>query len=323
MLSVANLALMVGGEMATRIGSGNISPEALLQIKEHFPQSEELLFVCMFGSFATKKVIAVSENLIKVFKSAKRAPMPTLELTNSDLDFAFFSHTGENKYGSLILRTKGGHRNSLDSFTEPDALEILKIVDIESAGEMAAKKEQRGRLLTEVAGFGMTGGGVKVFEGEVHVNGIARPIDATTVAEVVSNGQVLVTTRPTLTRMALLAPIPGSALIPGLALAKKRTHDSRMTEVVVAGLNWQATARVNPDDLGKATAVANRINAIANASSNMSAPSPVRSQQADSQVSPNNQKSLATELSSLNDLFQSGVLSEDEFNSAKAKILGT
>jgi hypothetical protein len=32
---------------------------------------------------------------------------------------------------------------------------------------------------------------------------------------------------------------------------------------------------------------------------------------------------LASQLSSLNDLFQSGVLSEDEFNSAKAKILGT
>jgi hypothetical protein len=31
---------------------------------------------------------------------------------------------------------------------------------------------------------------------------------------------------------------------------------------------------------------------------------------------------LAAQLSSLNDLFQSGVLSEDEFNSAKAKILG-
>ena len=32
---------------------------------------------------------------------------------------------------------------------------------------------------------------------------------------------------------------------------------------------------------------------------------------------------LASQLSSLNDLFQSGVLSEEEFNSAKAKILGT
>ena len=32
---------------------------------------------------------------------------------------------------------------------------------------------------------------------------------------------------------------------------------------------------------------------------------------------------LASQLTSLNDLFQSGILSEDEFNSAKAKILGT
>jgi hypothetical protein len=31
---------------------------------------------------------------------------------------------------------------------------------------------------------------------------------------------------------------------------------------------------------------------------------------------------LASQLSSLNDLFQSGVLSEEEFNAAKAKILG-
>jgi len=40
-------------------------------------------------------------------------------------------------------------------------------------------------------------------------------------------------------------------------------------------------------------------------------------------IAPQSGPDLASQLSSLNDLFQSGVLSEDEFNSAKAKILGT
>ena len=308
--------------MRIKPGSGKITSDGISQLKRFFPESEEILYACGSENIGTKKYLAVSQNLIKVFNGTGRFARPTQEFKKSELEFAFFSAGGEKQWGSIVFKTKNGQRKTFDFIAEADALEVLKIIDITAAEEMTANKELRGKLLAEVAGFGLTGGGVKVFEGEVHVNGSVRPIDITTVAEVVSNGQVLITTRPTLTRMALLAPLPGSALIPGLALAKKQSHDNRVTEIVVEGQNWHATARVDPADVGKATAVANRINAIANASPNTPMPGLQPSQIVESQVNPNNQKSLSDELSSLNDLFQSGVLSEEEFNSAKAKILG-
>lgn len=307
--------------METRIGSGKIPPTSLLEIKKHFPMAEDVVFVCGFGIFGSKKLVAVSENLIKVFKFKKLLASPIQEFEKSDLEFAFFSQSGENNSGSLILRTKEGNRLAYDNFMETDAIEVLKVIDIKSAEEITAKKEKRGSLLVEVAGFGMGQSGVKVYEGEIHVNGSIRQIDTSTFAEVVSNGQVLITTRPTLTRMALLSPIPGSALLPGLALAKKQTHDTRSTEIVVAGLNWQATARVNPNDVGRATAVANRINAIAN--SLMSSQVPPTQNQMPVQPSPSGIKDLdlASQLSSLNELFRAGALSEEEFNKAKSRIL--
>ena len=309
--------------METQIGSGKIPPASLLEIKKYFPMAEDVLFVCAFGIFGSKKLVAVSENLIKVFKFKKLLAPPIQELKKSDLEFAFFSQSGENNSGSLILRMREGNRLAYDNFIETDAIRVLKVIDIKSAEEITAKKEKRGALLAEVTGFGLGQSGVKVYEGEIHVNGSIRQIDTSTFAEVVSNGQVLMTTRPTLTRMALLAPIPGSALLPGLALAKKQTHDTRSTEIVVAGLNWQATARVNPNDVGRATAVANRINAIAN--SLMSTQVPLTHSQ--NQLQPNSSSGgdldLASQLSSLNELFKSGALSEEEFNKAKSRILET
>ena len=120
-------------------------------------------------------------------------------------------------------------------------------------------------------------------------------------------------------RMALLSALPGTALIPGLALAKKQTHDSRTTEVVITGSNWHSTVRINPNDLSMATAVVNRINSAANAQ--VSPPASSHQSKVAENTSENQEKSLAAQLSSLNELFKSGALSESEFQAAKNKIL--
>lgn len=88
----------------------------------------------------------------------------------------------------------------------------------------------------------------------------AHPIDATTTAQVYLDGQELVTQRPTLTRMALLSPLPGSALIPGMALQKKEKTDSRQGEFQVGGLGWSLRVMVHPDRLSGPRQLAEQIN---------------------------------------------------------------
>jgi hypothetical protein len=88
-------------------------------------------------------------------------------------------------------------------------------------------------------------------------------------------------------------------------------------------MNWQATARVNPNDVGRATAVANRINAIANSLMSTQVPLTHSQNQPQPNSSSGGDLDLASQLSSLNELFKSGALSEEEFNKAKSRILKT
>ena len=187
--------------------------------------------------------------------------------------------------------------------------------------ERLATIEASRTLLAEIPGSGFTSQGIKLFTDSIQIEGRFRTIDVHTVAEVVSNGQVQVTTRPTLTRMALLSPIPGSALLPGLALAKSKTNDLRVSEIIVTSLNWQDTARIKPEDASKATAIANRINTIANSLVGVEAAPTTTVIQKSTVV--NEKDTLSSELSRLGDLLKSGLLSEEEFKTAKAKILGS
>ena len=50
-------------------------------------------------------------------------------------------------------------------------------------------------------------------------------VDEFVEAQVYQDGEIQITQRPTLTRMAAGAILPGSALIPGLAFQKKKKND--------------------------------------------------------------------------------------------------
>ena len=94
----------------------------------------------------------------------------------------------------------------------------------------------------------------------------------------------------------------------------------RVSEIIVTRLNWQATARIKPEDASKATAIANRINAIANSLVGVEATaSPTVVQKTTQQ---NTEDGLSAELGKLSELLKSGALSEEEFKAAKAKVLG-
>src|SRR2546426_438490 len=65
-------------------------------------------------------------------------------------------------------------------------------------------------------------------------------------ARVETSGNVFITQRPTLTRMALGAALPGTALIPGLAFQKKKKHDHRQLYLIVEHPEWSIVESLDP-----------------------------------------------------------------------------
>jgi hypothetical protein len=138
------------------------------------------------------------------------------------------------------------------------------------------------------------------------------PIDEFTSASVFVDGLDQITQRPTLTRMALLSPLPGSALIAGLALQKKNRNDLRDVLFTVSSADWQFSCGISPSAIQFAKSAAERVNAIA---ARLERDTTRGSKKADSQ------NSLADEISKLNSLLKQGVLTQDEFDGLKAKLI--
>lgn len=136
-----------------------------------------------------------------------------------------------------------------------------------------------------------------------------RPIDESTTANVFLDGSEQVVQRPTLTRMLLLSPLPGTALAPGMALQKKSKVDTREVTFSVASAGWQFNCRTTPDLLSESKAIAQRINAIASSLETSSALSPAA-------------KDKVGQIRELKELLDNGALTVDEFNNLKTKILG-
>lgn len=87
----------------------------------------------------------------------------------------------------------------------------------------------------------------------------AYPLDGRISVTVEVDGQVTSSSRPTLTRMAAGSVLPGSALLPGLALQKKTTVDDRSAVLLIVHPEWNLTLRLNPDGLGPVRPVIARL----------------------------------------------------------------
>ncbi len=137
-------------------------------------------------------------------------------------------------------------------------------------------------------------------------------IDEFTSASVFVDGLDQITQRPTLTRMAFLSPLPGSALIAGLALQKKNRNDLRDVLFTVSSADWQFSCSISPSAIQFAKSAAERVNAIAAKLE--------RGTSRGSKIAAS-QNSLADEISKLNSLLKQGVLTQDEFDGLKAKLI--
>ncbi|MBM3743798.1 MAG: hypothetical protein FJW46_05830 [Actinobacteria bacterium] len=152
---------------------------------------------------------------------------------------------------------------------------------------------------------------IQIYSNFLECEGNLYEIDKQVTADVIFDGQVQVSRRPTLTRMGLLSPLPGSALIAGFALGKKETHDSREVHVVIAHPEWALSIRVKPGDLAHAQMMAGRINALAD-----SKREEVRT------ADPVSTGDKLSKLQEVKSLLNSGFISEQEAQKMKSEILG-
>lgn len=97
------------------------------------------------------------------------------------------------------------------------------------------------------------------------------PLDHECRASVETAGQLTSSSRPTLTRMAAGAILPGSALIPGLVFQKKEVQDTRELYFIIEHPTYFETAPVQPDFEGTLRQVAASVNYAARSRSSVSA----------------------------------------------------
>lgn len=76
-------------------------------------------------------------------------------------------------------------------------------------------------------------------------------------------GQLRTSKRPTATRMAIGAILPGSALVPGFAFQKKETHDDRELYFLAEGSTWAKLVKVDPSLQEVVLTVSAEVNACA------------------------------------------------------------
>jgi hypothetical protein len=150
-------------------------------------------------------------------------------------------------------------------------------------------------------------------------------VDSTTRAEVMTEGQLRTTKRPTLTRMAAGSVLPGTALIPGLAFQKKETIDDRRLFLTIEQANWGKIIELDPEkvDHVEMREVAMRLNQAANQSApdRQSASGVAQDAGGDADLGSPAGPDVTSQLEKLGQLRDAGVLSDDEFHEGKRKLL--
>jgi hypothetical protein len=139
-----------------------------------------------------------------------------------------------------------------------------------------------------------------------------RRMDGQVRASVETAGELMVSQRPTLTRMMVGSVLPGTALIPGLAFQKQTVRDTRALFFVLEHPEWARMVQVHPDYEAALKPVAIAVNqASAQLAHERSQAAPeldARGQALDA-------------LRQLGELRDAGVLTEDEFEAKKAELL--
>lgn len=165
-----------------------------------------------------------------------------------------------------------------------------------------------------------TGGGrvADVYDDRIVVNGVPHLIDAQTQAQVYLDGQVQVTTRASLGAAAFGSILPGSALIPALAFAKKEKTDLRTVELQVGSRAWSERIPLAVTSLSLARSVAQRVNAIADGMVSEPDPAPT----AGPQPATDQRVDVVSQIERIVELERSGAINAAQAEAMKNSALG-
>lgn len=125
-----------------------------------------------------------------------------------------------------------------------------RIISLVAAGRLRIDRP----VLAEVPWLGGSYAKVRVFPGEIAVydntlneQKVVRQLDRYVEIELETLGGIIENRRPTLTRMAVGSPLPGTAMIPGLAFQKTTFEDRRQAFLSIMHPEWVFHLPVHPD----------------------------------------------------------------------------
>lgn len=223
------------------------------------------------------------------------------------------AHAKNRGGGSLVKVAEAMLQQAQDNGTVRIGATLIGVVKPEGFFTQYARKE----ALTKV----QTGAEIVVFSDRIFHKSHVYPLDEFTSAQVYLDGVEQITQRPTLTRMALLSPLPGSALIPGLALQKKKKNDMRHAEFLVGGPNWSVSTPVNPDALQEPRRIAQMINSSADARARSAQVVVTPPAESPSPIETSGSSTVIDQLEKLGSLRSQGLISDEEFEQLKAALL--
>ena len=154
---------------------------------------------------------------------------------------------------------------------------------------------------------------LEVWSDRVIADGRLYMVSDSTVARLYLDGEVHMSTRPSLTTMAALAPLPGSALAAGLAMPKKEFSDHRTAELHILDSGWSVVIKLNPGAMTEPRRIAERLNATVEAAS--------RQPRSTGLAEPPREDDLIAGLERIGALLEKGVITDDEAAALKRRLL--
>jgi hypothetical protein len=177
---------------------------------------------------------------------------------------------------------------------------------------------EAGRLRSAYLGFA---GDLHFYKDRIIGPEGVRLMDQHVRATVDSGGSIQRTQRPTLTRMAIGSILPGTALIPGLAMPKTEIHDDRELYLLVEHTEWARLIKLHANHGEQARTVAAAINQAARElGAKRAAEAEAEAADTPAQL-PAIGEDTVTHLAKLAELHAAGALNDAEFAQAKSRIL--
>ena len=286
--------------------------EMLLKVNQLEPPK----FICFSDKPNKGKFILVFKNQLALIESGFKLPKLQV-LTLKSIESLEFS------YSKMFVRYPNLRREEFSQIVYEDFQKICEVSEIKSFGE-----SELGTYIGKITPEGYlerstrqnktfttaSGSTIEVWSKRIRCLNQEYLLDEFVEAQVYLDGEVQITQRPTLTRMAFGSVLPGSALIPGLAFQKKSKNDLRETVFIVTGSNWNMSVQISPTQVTNARSIASQINLAAKKNSKTV-------NQASVEPSSQTSGSKVDQLTKLEALRTSGAISEEEFLLLKSQIL--